>query len=244
MIDCHCHYLDLATTEDFLDQLQGSQLSNGWCNSTESSQWTRLGEIADKYPLIRPFFGIHPWFINDTVSHDLEQLNSLLQDSRFSCGETGLDRLTSTDFSLQQEVFSRQLEIASSTDSFVAIHCVRAWSPLLEILVHFSGKIRFMIHSFQGSLEVMQQLTKQGAMISFSPRVIGHEKLQRVLRETPSANLMLETDYPYPASPGDNSPAGYLDTLSRLYTFAAGQRGVSLQELTTTIRKNGSICTG
>lgn len=247
MLDCHCHLLDAGVPPAvFFDSLSGCHVTKFYCNTTRASQWSVLSAAAVHHPQIIPFYGIHPWHITPAqAAGDLQLLAALLEDDHCFCGEIGLDRLCATDFSLQEEIFIRQLDIAMSTKSFVAIHCVKAWGRVLEILASYQGKINFMIHGFHGSREVMERLVAMGGMISFSDRVIqsSRQRLQDVLRVTPLENLFLETDFP--AHKGDKGPGPktYCQHITPLYLFVSRLRHVPLAELVQIIDRNGSLST-
>ncbi|MEN8256515.1 MAG: TatD family hydrolase [Thermodesulfobacteriota bacterium] len=247
MLDCHSHLLDITnfSSDFFLASLEECHIRKIYCNIVDVKQWSSLSSLTEKYPQIIPFFGIHPWHITHFSFNDLEPLADLLRKELSCCGEIGLDRRCDTDFLLQKKMFVKQLDLAKDTQSFVAIHCVKAWGPLLEILAGYQGKISFMIHSFQGSREVMERLVAMGGMISFSDRVMQskQKKLQEVLKVTPLENLLLETDFPFQTSIEGSSSKIYCQVLSNLYTFVARLREISASDLSQIIERNGSICT-
>lgn len=246
MLDCHCHLLDLPDLSgDFFSSLPDCNIKKIYCNTVNVRQWSDLTSLAATYPEIVPFYGIHPWHLEEATSADLELLALLLGEKFSFCGEIGLDRLCRTDFSLQEKFFRRQLDIAFSTKSFVAIHCVKAWGALLEILEEYQGEIAFMIHSFHGSKEVMERLVAMGGMISFSDRVMGGNKpkILKVLKATPLENLLLETDFPFNTSAQGESLSTYRQILTNLYSFVSRHRQLPLDDLGQIIEKNGSICT-
>lgn len=248
MFDCHCHLLDISPPAhaSLLAGLTACGIKKIYCNSVSADQWPTLTSLAANHQEILPFYGIHPWYINkNSVAADLEALAALLKNNHFFCGEIGLDRFCRTDFALQEDVFIRQLDLAAATRSFVAIHCVKAWGRLLDILTEYQGKISFMIHAFQGSKEVMERLVAMGGMISFSPRVMDADqhKISDVLRATPLENLLLETDFPFQKSIKGDPLKSYCQILTDLYLFISHLRQIPVEELIQIIEKNGSICT-
>ncbi len=247
MLDCHCHLLDITnfSSDTFLLSINKCHVERIYCNSVEMSQWSLLSTFSKQQSQIIPFFGLHPWHLDSSSFDALSRLVEFLSKPFTSCGEIGLDRHCDTDFSLQKEIFIRQLEIAKDTKSFVAIHCVKAWGPLLEILTDYQNDISFMIHSFNGSYEVMERIVTMGGMISFSDRILqnNQRKLQEVLKKTPLENLLLESDFPFQSTLIGSSPKIYCQLLTDLYTFVARLRGISFTDLIQILSKNGSICT-
>lgn len=246
MIDCHCHLLDIPQLSGgFFPSLSKVDITKIYCNSVSVSQWANLDLLAQKHPEVIPFYGIHPWNLRDITDHDLEILSHFLNKPKACCGEIGLDRLCKTDFLKQEKIFRNQLDLASKTNSFVAIHCVKAWGRMLEILAEYHGQISFMLHSFQGAREVMERVVAMGGMISFSDRVMAanQHKLQSVLMATPLENLLLETDFPFHKSRKGESPETYCQVLTNLYLFVSRLRQIPVTELTHRVERNGSICT-
>ncbi len=232
--------------DSFLAELQQCGIEKIFANTINGKQWQELATWAANRPQIIPFYGIHPWQISAaTLAADLQQLAVFLGRRHACCGEIGLDRLCRTDMALQHEVLKKQLELAAETDTFVAIHCVKAWGPLLEILTRFRGRLTFMVHSFQGSKEVMERVVGLGGMISFSPRILhgANGKILEVVTATPLDRLLLETDFPFQKKNQADSPRTYCRVLLRLYTLVSQLRRLPLAELTQAIEQNGTLCT-
>ena len=230
MLDCHCHLIDLVDypVDVFIEGYKTSPIKQVYCNTVSAEQWGTLKKIAGQYSQVIPFFGIHPWHITGTHSDDLTVLASILRGKTSYCGEIGLDRFCKVDLSLQEEILIKQLDIAQQTKSFVSLHCVKAWGRLLDILATYKGDISFMVHSFQGTREVMERLVSMGGMISFSDYIMkpGTEKIVDVLRATPLSNVLLETDFPYQKSIAGSSVGTHIRALSDLYAFVAGVRKI------------------
>jgi Tat protein secretion system quality control protein TatD with DNase activity len=106
----------------------------------------------------------------------------------------------------------------------VAIHCVKAWGLLLEILEQFAQEKMLpaiMIHAYGGSIETLQRLIRIGCFISFSCRLIADRKRHPAFLATPLPHLLLETDSQGRLSVvGAMDGAGATDSLGEL-NFAA-----------------------
>ncbi|KAF5297934.1 hypothetical protein FQR65_LT19644 [Abscondita terminalis] len=83
-----------------------------------------------------PFFdrwekvqGIHPWYIvADRVEDDLAVIEEKIQTSNcLAVGECGLDKRIEIPFSLQEQVFRKQLALAQKYQKPVVIHCVASF---------------------------------------------------------------------------------------------------------------------
>ncbi len=247
MLDSHCHLLDVKDLpmQNFCSDIQEAGIRRVFCNSTKPEQWPALRLLAQQHQSVVPFYGIHPWHISDHSLAEIDKITDFSSQRRSFYGEIGLDRACKTDFGLQKMLLIKQLELAAADNGFAAIHCVKAWGPLLEILEKFKGKFAFMVHGFNGSREVMERLVAMGGMVSFSPRVMNaqNSKITDVLKRTPLDNLLLETDFPYHKGQDDGSASTYCRVLTDLYSFVAQLRQIPLSELIARIDKNGSLCT-
>lgn len=128
-------------------------------------------------------------------------------------GEIGLDALRPADRSHQQELFVQQMMLASRYHRAVSVHCVRAFGPLLTILMklpkaHFPPAI--VLHGFTGSPEFVKSLLKlpkgKSERIYFG---VGEQTSFRlrdfsVLMSTiPPTRILLESDQHWILPPND-----------------------------------------
>ena len=227
------------------------------CNATSERDWQDVLDLAKQHDAVYPFLGIHPWY-SDTVEKEwLDRLTTLVQKNSVGIGEIGLDRVCKIDFLQQEEIFLAQLELAGQQRCPVAIHCVKAWGRLVEILSGFQSHIpAIMIHGFAGSVEIMERLTRMGIFISFSTQLAhpARKKLRDVFLQTPLDRVLLETDSPNQfcaelmnadkqtalmKEQKINEPA----IIPALYQYGAALRGIKLDDFSQALWKNGKIFT-
>jgi len=204
------------------------------------ADWPKVEEIVNRYENACIAFGLHPWFIKERSAQCFQTLEGLLTTyPQASVGEIGIDHaLENRDDADQEAVFLAQLEIARKFDRPVTIHCRRAWGRLIELLDQFGGlPCGMLIHCFGGSAEVVAELVKRGAYISFSGSITrpNAKKAGAAIRAVPDNRILIETDapdiLPHGAPSGSNEPAN----LHHILAKAAELRGVSeavLAELT------------
>ena len=225
-----------------------------FCNATSEKDWQDVLNLSSDSPSLIPFIGIHPWHC-DTVVKDWQiRLGDILETIACGIGETGLDKKCSCDMMKQIEIFTVQLQLAVTYRRPLAVHCVGCWGKLLDILemqTKTTALPPIMIHSFGGSLEIMQRLVRLGCWLSFSTRLAapGQERLRQVLQKTPLHHILLETDAPDQlqagidaGSPEDsviNEPANII----ALYALAANLQHMNLQDFCREIWQNGTIFT-
>ena len=264
-LDAHLHLKSIPRNTCF-SELPGRDIiklflergSKSICNGTSPLDWNLLADLAELYPKeIIPFYGVHPWYVDALPENWLENLRFMLASTGYGIGEIGLDRAHSSkaDFTHQKSVFIDQLDLALSLDLPVAVHCVRAWGILLEILqekllIKIGNnkycRIPVMIHSFNGSLEIMKQLTDMSVFISVSPYLLSvrAEYLREIIKETPLERILVESDFSYSKNiPVINQITDYYRNLTSLYSLAGSLKGLEPEIFQEVVFKNGKIFT-
>lgn len=140
--------------------------------------------------------GLHPWeVLNVNIEEQLTVIKNYAEKPNIlAIGETGLDKYKEA-FDLQLKVFLRQIKIAGDHNKPVIIHCVRAYSELLEIFKKKELKIPVIIHRYSGNKTIADQLLKYNCYLSFGHELFNSKsKSARVFKNIPNANIFLETD--------------------------------------------------
>jgi len=181
---------------------------------------------------ILPMLGLHPWQVPAASGRWAERLESLLRSHRAGLGECGLDFAhEDADRATQEAAFRLQLRWAQTLHRPVAIHAVRAWGRLIDLLreegVPAAGA---MVHAFGGSPETARSLQGMGLYLSFSASLLepGRDRLRASLAVVEEDRLLLETD-------------GAAD-LAAVLAEAARLRGVPAEELAARTCENGKRC--
>jgi len=175
--------------------------------------------------------GIHPW--NVTKINTPKQIQTISETAEkeniFAIGEIGLDKLHS-EFNLQKDVFLKQINIAKMLDKPIIVHCVKAFSELLEILKTEKLTIPVIIHRYSGNITVAEQLLKFGCYLSFGHELFNSQsKVSKVFKKIPLKYIFLETD-------------DAKITINDVYEKAAEIKTISVTELNEKIRSNFKIC--
>jgi TatD DNase family protein len=131
--------------------------------------------------------GIHPRQADRTLLPPLRTLAGLPQVA--AIGEVGLDKLASTPWSLQEEVFAAQVQLACEIRKPLIIHCVKAWQELMAVRKTVRYDLPWIIHGFRGNGTLAGQLLRAGCFLSFGIRyqseaVCLAREMRRLLAET------------------------------------------------------------
>lgn len=140
--------------------------------------------------------GIHPWHIGNLNLEDCFQriTDSTTNKNMLFVGECGIDRSIELDFAIQEECFKRQVQIAESFGKPLIIHCVRAYSDLIRIKKESKSSIPWVIHGYNGNLDVTLSLVKHEFYFSIGDRFLKNPKKRDCLKHIPTDRIFFETD--------------------------------------------------
>lgn len=202
-IDSHSH---LQNFGDKIEQVLNSADENGCSihaiNASYPEDWNKVLSLSNtsKYRII-PFIGLHPWYVDESISIQsfTNHLERLLRVRHCGVGEIGLDKINGADSIVMQELFlNSQLELAAKYSKPVSIHSVKSHSDIIRVIKSLKKIPVFMVHSFTGSLQMARDILNLGGLISLSFATLrtGESRLSELLGYIPSGSLLLETDSP------------------------------------------------
>lgn len=202
-VDSHNHLQDarLGDSAPLVAAMRGAGVGHCILNATRQSDWPAVEKLAAAEPdFISPAFGIHPWHAHTAGDGWLEKLRTLLlKHPRASIGECGLDHwIPEPALAVQRPVFLSQLRLARELDRPLTIHCLKAWGALFDVFDEAPPPSRFLMHSFNGSIETARRLLPHGAFFSFSGYFLHPRKsaVCEVFKQLPRERILLETDAP------------------------------------------------
>eukprot|EP00112_Aurelia_sp_Birch-Aquarium-sp1_P006675 Seg1731.11 transcript_id=Seg1731.11/GoldUCD/mRNA.D3Y31 product="putative deoxyribonuclease TATDN3" protein_id=Seg1731.11/GoldUCD/D3Y31 len=209
MIDAHCH----ITAEEFdldRDQILAEAVKVGVkaiiavCEFPGDFQ--NVLDLSKRYPdLIFPCIGVHPVQVGSR-SVTIEECNEaevwIRKHSEVlaGIGEVGLDFTpyhikSPEDKEVQREVFRRQMRLSKELNLPLNVHSRSAGRPVIETLVE-EGAENVVLHAFDGKPSVALKGVDAGYFFSVPPSIIRSEQKQRLVKQIPLSNLLLETDAP------------------------------------------------
>ena len=166
--------------------------------------------------------GIHPWYLTDhDVENQLEILRKAIENKQVvTIGECGFDKLKGPSMELQTSVFIEEITLAEEQGLPMVIHCVKAYNELVQIKKSTHPQQPWIIHGFRGKEALAKECIQHGFYLSFGP-YFQEDALQAV----PIEKLFIETD---------ESEL----SIEEIYLRIAHARGMELEELTESIKKN------
>ena len=168
--------------------------------------------------------GLHPWYLENAEEELVQLKNICRQQNVVAIGECGLDRLSITDWDRQVKYFEAQLNLATSLNKPVILHCVRAFAETMAMLKGMTVPVIF--HGVNKKLSAVEPLITSGYFLSFGKAILHpSETIINTLKAVPLAQLFLETD-------------DAEISIQEIYKTAAEIRNVSENEIALQLQKN------
>ncbi len=243
IIDTHAHLDEIENLEKALDGAKAAGVIAIIAVGQDVSSNARTLEIAGQYPgYVYPALGCHPWNIREeNIEVNLEFIKANISKA-VAVGEIGLDyhkRVRAlADKDLQKRVLRELLAIAKAHNKPALIHSRYAWRDALDLVIE-SGLEIAVFHWFTGRSSVLRDIIERGYYISATPAIEYHEEHRRAVKETPLAQLLLETDSPVTYARGrEGEFNAFPADVTRSLKGAAALKGISELEIAAATTEN------
>ena len=199
-------------------------------------------KVASQHDWIYATIGIHPHEAKLATEADYAEMRQLAANPKvIAWGEIGLDYFYDhSPREVQQEVFRRQMELASAARLPIIIHCrptnnsENAWDDTLQMLRdHWAPSgLPGILHCFTGEWKHAQAALDIGFYISFAGNVSfpKAENIREAAKRVPLERMLIETDSPFlapvPHRGKRNEPAFVVNTAETI----AQLRGITAEE--------------
>jgi len=206
-IDTHTH-LYLTEFKNDIDQVIKDAIESGVTKlllpNIDSSTTESMLNLSKKYPdNCFPMIGIHPCSVKEeSIKSELMHLEMMLLENKFlAIGEIGLDLYwEKTSLSLQQEIFTHQIELAIKYELPIVIHVREAFDEAIKIVEKLNcDKLSGVFHCFTGNeVDAKRIIALEnfylgvGGVLTFK-----NSGLDKVMKTIPLNKILLETDSPY-----------------------------------------------
>lgn len=205
LIDTHCHLYDgdfVQEMEAVVSRARKVGVKAIYLPNIDKTSIDPMMDLGRVYPdLCFPMMGIHPCYVKEDWSVQLDVVRDWLAEHRFSgIGEIGLDFYWDVQYREQQKLaFAKQLEWALEYDLPVSIHSRNATKECIEMVRAIgNGKIKGVFHCFSGSREVAETIIELNMFLGIGGvATFKKSGLDAVVSEMGLSRLVLETDAPY-----------------------------------------------
>jgi TatD DNase family protein len=153
-------------------------------------------KLAEKYEQVYAAIGFHPSEINGYDEDFI--IKNISHRKVVAVGEIGLDYYRMHfPKKEQQNVFSKQVELAIKFNKPIIIHDREAHDDCFAILKNKNAK-NVVFHCFSGDENFAEKILGEGWIISFTGTITYKKsKLENVIRIVPKDKFFIETDSPY-----------------------------------------------
>lgn len=234
LVDSHCH-LDASEFDSdrsgVIERAQAAGVRMQVVPAVTAASWPKLREVCRQAPGLYPAYGLHPMFLAEHQPGHLSLLREWIERERpCAIGECGLDFFVEgLDAQAQQTYFIGQLELAREFELPVIVHARRAVDTVIAAIRRVGG-LRGVVHSFSGSPEQAAQLHRLGFLLGLGGPLTYEraQRLQRLVREMPLEQLLLETDAPDQPDAGIRGQRNEPARLAVIARHVAALRGMEL----------------
>ncbi|HVL15717.1 MAG TPA: TatD family hydrolase [Gemmata sp.] len=247
LIDTHAHLFDDRFRDDLpavLARAAEAGVERVVCLGIDRESSVESVWIANEFPLVVAAVGIQPNSAAEARPGDWEEVVRLAETEPrvVAVGETGLDRYwDKTPFAVQEEYFTRHIDLARRLGKPFVIHCREAEADVVRVLrAEFDrfGPVRAVMHSFSGDLATALACLEMGLFVSFAGMVTypKAQNLREVAKEIPLDRLLVETDCPYLAPQpvrGRRNEPGFVTHTAELLAQVKGVSVAEIEEHTT-----------
>ena len=200
-IDTHAHITSDFYKEDELKQLMENTSTNNvesfFVPGTNIKSSLEAIELSKRFDNVYAGVGIHP---SDAGKDDPSFLDGIDYKNVLFIGETGLDLHYDDNppIEVQIESFKKHIEIAIKHNLPIEVHVRDAYDEAYEVMKQYEN-VKYVLHSFSGSIEWANKFLDLGAHISFSGIVTfkNAKEMQEVAKVIPLDRIICETDSPF-----------------------------------------------
>lgn len=243
LIDTHTH-IYLPEFDSDRDEAVARAVSSGVSRllmpNIDSDSIGPIIDAVNRYKgICYPMIGLHPTSVKQDYSDQLRAIESTFDEHSFiAIGEIGMDLYWDKTYAAEQVIaFRRQLHFAREKDLPAIIHSRNSFQEVFSVLEEFRGKgLRGVLHAFTGGAEEMKHALDLGFMLGMGGIVtFKNSGLDKVVREAPIENIVLETDSPYLAPVpyrGKRNESSYICIINKKIADIKGMKEEEVAEAT------------
>ncbi|MGL5440496.1 MAG: TatD family hydrolase [Filifactoraceae bacterium] len=157
--------------------------------------------LAEKHSFIYATVGIHPHDSRLVGDCEIDKLKEIAKNSKVvAIGEIGLDYYyDNSPREIQKEVFKKQIILANELNLPFVVHSRDAVQDTFNIIKNFNSGSKFVLHSYNQSVEMTRLYLDMGGYFSISGPITFKKSctLREVVKYIPIESLFIETDCPY-----------------------------------------------
>lgn len=154
---------------------------------------------------IKAAFGFHPEqkVLNDEAMQELLAFIELHHQEMIAIGEVGLPYYTrkeNPDLRIEPylEILEQFIILAKQYEKPIVLHAIYEDAGVVCDLLEKHAIKNAHFHWFKGDTLTIGRMIRNGYFISITPDVLYEEEIQQLVKQYPLAQMMVETDGPWP----------------------------------------------
>jgi TatD DNase family protein len=211
----------------------------------DSESHDALLQLADSYPdVCFPMMGLHPTSVApETAEKEFAEIEARhAQRKFFAVGEIGIDLYwDKTHLALQQDIFSRQVDLAKKLGLPVVIHSRSAFYECYEIVKEKQdGTLKGVFHCFSDGIAEAEKVIALGGFWMGIGGVVTFKNsgVDKVVEQFPLEHFVLETDAPYLAPVPFRGKRNESSYITHVAAKMAELKKCSVEEIATITTEN------
>ncbi len=241
LFDVHCHLDLFENADEIVKRAESAGVRININNGVDVESNRKTLELSRKFKSVHAALGLHPEFIEKfsgkLIDSEIEFIRKN-KDTIVAVGEVGLDFHWVKDEksrAKQEEMFRSFINLSNELNKPLIIHSRDAEKEVVNILKNAEHE-NFIMHSFGGRLNLLNELLNEGAYFSVPPVIIRSSHFQELVKRVPLSNLLTETDSPFlsPFKDKKNEPANVKLTVEKI----AEIKGLTFEEVKNNLFMN------
>ncbi len=241
LVDTHAHICDQLFDPDryeVVSQAREAGIVQIVAVAETLAQARKNLRLTDVHKEILPAAGLYPTFLDFEKAREMRQFIIENKDLLWAIGEVGLDFWQiqeKSDQEIQKEIFTGFIDLSLDLDLPLNIHSRSAGRHVVQLLLE-KGAEKVQMHAFDGKSSAALPGVEAGFFFSVPPSVVRSRQKQKLVKNLPLRNILLETDSPVlaPEARDRNVPAKAMVSAEAI----AEIKGVSLEEVLENVSDN------
>ncbi|RLI92433.1 MAG: DNase [Candidatus Altiarchaeales archaeon] len=197
----------------------------------------RTLSLSERYENVLATLGLSPQEFDGNVICEVINLIRKYRDEIVGIGEVGLDYYWVRDGEkrkLEMENFEKFMDLSIELNLPLVIHSRDAENDVIEKLIEYD--MGALLHCFSGNLRQAEKAISIGCLISIPTSVVYSKQKQKLVREIPLENIVLESDSPYlsPVPRTRNEPINIKMSLKKISEI----KNIDIEEIAEVTTKN------
>lgn len=201
MIDTHCHLELMKNADDVVARCRKT-LRSVISVATHPKDYATALALSKKHGgFVFIGAGVHPEYVKELDAAAIEKAFFWIREHEkdiVGVGEQGLDYFWTKELywrEKQKELFVKCINLAKEMDKVIIVHTREAHEDAIKILTRNKAE-RVQLHMWSDHT-FAEAIKDNGWLVSIGPVSERSKKHQKVIRDVPLEQLMLETDSPW-----------------------------------------------